>query len=171
MATTTLAKIKPYNGLCKFCLNYTKVQNYVEDTYEQEGIQKYTCSAIPGLEFDSIVVTDIDADSLTLKSAATNISNCNRFNPGAVVEITSVSYDAVTTTLTINYTVDGVVGTPNIDFYFVGDNISLGTDASISDGSVTKNIVVSLADGSYYLYAKLSSTEQSVIYPFSLTTS
>lgn len=167
---TTLSKITPYNGLCKYCLNLTRVQNYVSDTYEQEGIQKYNCSAIPGLEFENIIVTDIDADSLTLKEANTNISNCNRFNPGATLSITSVTYDAGVPELTINYTVDGVVGTPDISFYLVGNNTAIGSVAAITDGSGTLAIAGAMSDGSYYLYAKLSSTEMSVIYPFSLTT-
>lgn len=167
---TTLSRIYPYTGLCRYCLNYTKVQNYVEDTYEQEGIEVYRCSAIPDLKFEDITTSAIDADSLTLLTADTNISNCNRFLAGAIVTVTNVAYDAGTTTLTIDYTVYGAVGTPDINFYFVGTAGSIGTVATITDGAGTINIVTGLSDGNYYLYANLTTTEMSVIYPFRLTT-
>ncbi len=167
--STTLGRITPFNGLCKYCLNLTKVQNYSADTFEQEGIKTYQCSAIPGLTFESIIETVIDSDSLTLALADTNISNCNRFLPGAKLLFTSIVYDGISQ-LTIGYNLQGVVGTPNLDFYFVGTSASIGTASAVTDGSNTIVINGALADGDYYLYMQLSTTEMSVIYPFNIVT-
>ncbi len=170
--STTLGRITPFNGLCKYCLNLTKVQEYTSDTFEQEGIKTYQCSAIPGLTFDSIIETIIDGDSLTLALADTNISNCNRFLPGAKLLFTSIVYDSTmgAETLTIGYNLQGVVGTPDLNFYFVGTSTPIGTASAVTDGSNTIVINGALADGDYYLYMQLSTTEMSVIYPFNIVT-
>lgn len=178
MASVVTTKAAPYSGLCKFCLNLRKVQKYAPDTDEQEGLAHYACSAIPELIFSIdkrddryyIGSTTISDEGGNLTDIVNNISNCNQYLMGAAMVITNVSYDLATTTLTIDYTLDNVVGTPDLDFYYIGNTASVKNIPTVTDGSATTTIVAALPDGDYYLWMQLTTGEKSNIYPFNLQT-
>lgn len=173
---TELARLAPYNSLCKYCKNLVKTLQYAEDTYEQEQIGHLACSAIPSLVFSIdkqtdryfIGATTID-EALNLIDVETNISNCSSFLAGALLKITSVTYDSGTGDTTVNYSIKGATGTPQLDIFDVSNTTALATVASAGDGDASV-IISGLAEASYYIYMQLQTGEISNIYPFKLYT-
>lgn len=172
---TTLTKASPISSLCENCYFLIKTFAHVDTGEQQEQPVALRCAAIPELNLGTEQALN-DAtpdDEGNVNAVVTFITNCSQFTPGAKLKITALTYDAGVPELVATVELSNLNGTPDLDFYFVGDQTSLHTEAAVTSATVSVTIPLSapLADGSYQLYMQLSTNEKSFIYPFTLTTS
>lgn len=172
---TTLEKTTPVTSLCEFCYFFLRTMKYDSSGEQQEQPIALRCGAIPELNLGTVdVLDDAEPDEEgVVSNVKTLVTFCSSFVPGAKLAITGLTYDAGVPELVATVELSNLDGTPDLDFYFVGDQVSLHTEAAVTSATVSVTIPLGapLADGTYQLFMQLSTGEMSYIYPFSLTTS
>lgn len=152
-----------------------RTMKYDTSGEQQEQPISLRCAAIPELNLATAELLSDAAPSEegVVENVATLVTFCSSFVPGAKLRITNLTYDAMIPELVATVELSNLDGTPDLDFYFVGDQTSLHTEVAVTSATTTITIALAapLSDGTYQLFMQLSTGEMSYIYPFTLTTS